>query len=75
MSALDDLIAAVERSELVSVPSIRSKSRTMRIMGYVEKYAMVRHKGCAPFCVGIKEMTNHLRALQSMEAQGAKGDE
>jgi hypothetical protein len=68
---LDDLIKAVEAGKKVTIPTPhpvaqRLTSRpTARILGYVEGYAVMRHKGAAPFVCTVKEVLAVLRALQA----------
>lgn len=66
--ALKRLIEAVERDRKVTIQTahpmakLRRPDEPARIMGYVEGYAVMRHKGAAPFVVSKKDVLAHLRA-------------
>jgi len=69
--SLDKLIEAVEAGKKVTIPSPHPHARnrvppiTARILGYVEGYAVMRHKGAAPFVCTVGEVLACLRALQA----------
>ena len=71
--SLGDLIEAVEAGKKVTIPTPHPQARndgpraTARILGYVEGYAVMRHKGAAPFVCTVKEVLAVLRALQAEE--------
>jgi hypothetical protein len=68
---LDDLVKAVEAGKRVTIPTPHPHARnivppiTARILGYVEGYVVMRHKGAAPFVCTVKQVLDMLRALQA----------
>ena len=68
MSALDELIRAVEAGQLCTIPTphpFAPDGKTARVMGYVENYVVMRHKGAGPFLLTKPNVLAKLRALQA----------
>ena len=56
MGDLRALIEAVEADRVCTIPSPKAEGVTARIMGYVEGYVVMRHKGAIPFLVHKKDL-------------------
>jgi hypothetical protein len=77
LASLKALADAVERGFNRDIPTphpVAKRTRpelTARIIGYVQSYTVLRHKGASPFVMGTKDVLAHLRALI---AQAEKGE-
>ena len=75
MTALERLSAAIEAGKCCTIPTphlmakIHRPDETARIMGYVENYVILRHKGATPFCMTAKDVLGHVRALIAKEGK------
>lgn len=73
MTPLARLLAAVEAERCCAIPTPHHAAKyapdkpTARIMGYVEGYVVLRHKGAIPFVMAKTEVIAALRALVAME--------
>lgn len=67
--ALKRLIEAVSQNKLVTIPTPQRYAResrpetTARIMGYVEGYVVMRHKGAMPFIESKGQVIKYLQSL------------
>ncbi|MGN7867771.1 hypothetical protein [Paracoccus sp. 22332] len=72
-NALQRLIDAVGEERKVTIPTPHPQAKrnrpddTARIMGYVEGYVVLRHKGASPFIVSKRDVLIHLRAYQQVQ--------
>lgn len=71
---LDRLIKAVRAGKRCEIPSPKVAGNTARVMGYVDGYVVMRHKGAMPFLETVGAVTKHLERMSKLADPAARGE-